>query len=73
MGMLNGFSCYDGNLFVIYCFEGGNKILLIDYWICDLEEDKNGFLWIVIFVELFSCYDLKKDCFVDFIGCGEYE
>ena len=22
---------------------------------------------------MFSCYDLKKDCFVDFTGCGEYK
>ena len=30
-------------------------------------------LWIATSAELFSCYDLKKDCFVDFTGCGEYE
>ena len=43
--------------------EGGNKISLIDHRIQDLEEDKNGFLWIATSAELFSCYDLKKDCF----------
>ena len=73
MGTLNGLSRYDGNSFVTYRPEGGNKISLIDHRIRDLEEDKNGFLWIATSAELFSCYDLKKDCFVDFTGCGEYE
>ena len=73
MGTLNGLSRYDGNSFVTFRPEGGNKISLIDHRIRDLEEDKNGFLWIATSAELFSCYDLKKDCFVDFTGCGEYE
>ena len=73
MGTLNGLSRYDGNSFVTFRPEGGNKISLIDHRIRDLEEDKNGFLWIATSAELFSCYDLKKDCFVDFTGCGEYK
>lgn len=60
MGTLNGLSRYDGNSFVTYRPEGGNKISLIDHRIRDLEEDKNGFLWIATSAELFSCYDLKK-------------
>ena len=73
MGTLNGLSRYDGNSFVTFRPEGGDKISLIDHRIRDLEEDKNGFLWIATSAELFSCYDLKKDCFVDFTGCGEYK
>ena len=42
MGTLNGLSRYDGNSFVTYRPEGGNKISLIDHRIRDLEEDKNG-------------------------------
>ena len=70
MGTLNGLSRYDGNSFVTYRPEGGNKISLMDHRIRDLEEDKNGFLWIATSAELFSCYDLKKDCFVDFTIVG---
>lgn len=40
MGTLNGLSRYDGNSFVTYRPEGGNKISLIDHRIRDLEEDK---------------------------------
>ena len=53
MGTLNGLSRYDGNSFVTYRPEGGNKISLIDHRIRDLEEDKNGFLWIATSAELF--------------------
>lgn len=40
MGTLNGLSRYDGNSFVTFRPEGGNKISLIDHRIRDLEEDK---------------------------------
>ena len=72
MGTLNGLSRYDGNSFVTFRPEEGDKLSLTDHRIRDLEEDKNGFLWIATSAELFNCYDLKKDCFVDFTGCGEY-
>ena len=38
MGTLNGLSRYDGNSFVTYRPEGGNKISLIDHRIRDLED-----------------------------------
>ena len=72
MGTLNGLSRYDGNSFVTFRPEGGDKLSLADHRVRDLEEDKNGFLWISTSAQLFSCYDLKKDCFVDFTGSGEY-
>lgn len=72
MGTLNGLSRYDGNSFVTFRPEGGNKLSLMDHRIRDLEEDENGFLWISTSAEMYSCYDLKKDCFVDFTGCGEH-
>lgn len=73
MGTLNGLSRYDGNTFINFHPGEGEKISLCDHRIRSLYEDKNGFLWIETFPERFSCYDLKKDCFVDFTGCGEYE
>lgn len=72
MGTLNGLSRYDGRSFVTFRPAGGDKLSLADHRVRNLEEDKNGFLWISTSAQLYSCYDLKKDCFVDFTGCGEY-
>ena len=71
MGTLNGLCRYDGNSFLTFKPEFGNNLSLVDHRIYDLEEDKNGFLWINTSAELYSCYDLKHDCFVDFTGKGE--
>ena len=71
MGTLNGLCRYDGNSFITFKPQFGDKISLIDHRIYDLGEDKNGFLWINTSAELYSCYDLKHDCFVDFTGNGE--
>ncbi|WP_321426386.1 two-component regulator propeller domain-containing protein [uncultured Bacteroides sp.] len=71
MGTLNGLCRYDGNSFLTFKPQLGNNISLIDHRIYDLEEDKNGLLWINTSAELYSCYDLKHDCFVDFTGNGE--
>lgn len=72
MATLNGLSRYDGRSFVTFRPTGGDKLSLADHRVRTLEEDKNGFLWISTSAQLYSCYDLKKDCFVDFTGCGEY-
>lgn len=72
MGTQDGLSRYDGNSFVTFR-PANDRISLADYRIKVLEEDKNGFLWIATSQELYSCFDLKKDCFVDFTGCGEYK
>ncbi len=71
MGTLNGLCRYDGNSFLTFKPQYGNNLSLVDHRIYDLEEDKNGFLWINTSAELYSCYDLKHDCFVDFTGKGE--
>ena len=71
-GTLNGLSRYDGNSFVNFRPDSSDSISLADHRIRQIDEDNNGFLWINTFPDLFSCYDLKKDCFVDFTGCGEY-
>lgn len=75
MGTLNGLSRYDGNSFVTFLPEsesGNNRISLSTNHARTISEDKNGFLWIETSGEFFNCYDLRKDCFVDFTGCGEY-
>ncbi len=73
MGTLNGLSRYDGDSFVNFHPGDNGKVSLSDHRIRNLFEDKNGFLWIATFSERFSCYNLKKDCFADFTGCGEYD
>jgi CheY-like chemotaxis protein len=45
---------------------------LPDHRIQEIIEDQNCFLWIKTTGESVGCYDLKKDCFVDFTGSGEY-
>ena len=72
MSTLNGLSRYDGNSFVSFRPEAG-KLSLADHRVANLMEDSHGFLWIATTPNLFSCYDLKRDCFVDFTGCGEHQ
>ena len=62
LATLNGLSRYDGNSFLTFRPEIGDKVSLADNRIYDLTEDKNGFLWISTTPELFSCYDLQRAC-----------
>ncbi len=70
---LNGLSRYDGVSFVNFYPEPGNPLSLADSRTWEIQEDDNGFLWISTTSGLNSCYDLKKGCFVDYTGCGEYK
>ncbi len=73
MGTLNGLSRYDGNTFRNFYPERKEygKFSLADSHIYNLQEDKNGFLWIGSSLDLYSCYDLQNDRFIDFTGNGE--
>ena len=73
LATLNGLSRYDGNSFLTFRPEIGDKVSLADNRIYDLTEDKNGFLWISTTPELFSCYDLQRACFVVYTGSGALE
>ena len=73
MGTLDGLSRYDGHSFVTFRPGIGDEISLADHHVKVITEDRNGFLWIFTSPEIFSCYDLKRDCFVDYTGCGEYK
>jgi len=73
MSSLNGLNRYDGNSFRTFLPKNNGRISLADRRVKHLYEDNNGFLWISTSADRFSCYDLKKDCFVDFTGCGEHE
>lgn len=72
-GTLNGLSRYDGNSFVNFRPDSRDSLSLADHRIRQIDEDRNGFLWISTFPDLYSCYDLKRDCFVDFTGSGELD
>ena len=71
MGTLNGLSRFDGTSFITFRPRKGNKPSLPDHRVQEIVEDQNCFLWIKTTGELVGCYDLKKDCFVDFTGKGE--
>lgn len=75
MGTLNGLSRYDGNSFLTFRPEPDKigKVSLADNRINKLIEDKNGFLWVRTFPELYSCYDLQNARFVDYTGVGKLE
>ena len=73
LSTLNGLNRYDGNSFITIRPDLNNPLSLADNRVKDVEEDKNGFLWISTSPELYSCYDLKQACFVDFTGCGEWQ
>ena len=74
LGTLNGLSRYDGNSFLsFYPSSSFNTVSLLDRRVFDMAEDNKGFLWISFSSEQFSCYDLKRACFVDFTGNGEYK
>jgi signal transduction histidine kinase/ligand-binding sensor domain-containing protein/DNA-binding response OmpR family regulator len=70
---LNGLSRYDGNSFVMFRPTRGEELSLADHRVRNTKEDSNGFLWITTSAERISCYDLKRDCFVDYTGCGEVD
>lgn len=71
LATLNGLSRYDGNSFLTFRPQAGDKVSLSDNRIFDLTEDKDGFLWISTTPELISCYDLQRARFVDYTGCGD--
>lgn len=69
----NGLSRYDGHSFITLLPEKDSPISLADYHVKKIDEDKNGFLWVLSTSNVFSCYDLRHNCFVDFTGCGEHD
>ncbi|HCC53078.1 MAG TPA: hybrid sensor histidine kinase/response regulator [Porphyromonadaceae bacterium] len=71
MSTIDGLCRYDGNSFMTLRPDPALKISLIDQRTSIIKEDKNGFIWIATSPELYSCYDMKHDRFVDYTGNGE--
>lgn len=72
LGTLNGLNRYDGISFKTYLPSKDNSLSLPDHRVRALFEDQHGFLWIRTSADLYGCYNLKTEQFVDFTGCGEY-
>lgn len=70
---LNGLSRYDGHSFVHFQPEFKDSISLLDYHVRNVNEDINNLLWINVSPDYLSCYDLRKEKFVDFTGSGKYK
>lgn len=64
---MNGLNRYDGNTFRTFLPDSiGELPSLADGRVKSVCEDNHGFLWISTSIDRFSCYDLKRDCFVDY-------
>lgn len=71
---LNGLNRYDGNTFRTFLPDSiGELPSLADGRVKSVCEDNHGFLWISTSIDRFSCYDLKRDCFVDYTGCEAFK
>lgn len=68
----NGLNRFDGNAFKVILPENNGRPTLAGGRIKALREDGNGFLWIVSEPDMISCYDIRRDRFADFTGCGDY-
>lgn len=71
-GTLDGLCRYDGNRFVSLRQDPQAPISIANNRIVSLYEDKHQFIWIKNSSDQYSCYDTRKDCFVDFTGCQEH-
>lgn len=71
MSTLDGLCRYDGNSFMTLRPDPNQPLSLAEQRTGVVKEDENGFIWISTTMELYSCYDLKHDCFVDYTGSGE--
>lgn len=71
MSTIDGLGRYDGTSFVTLRPDPEQPVSLIDQRTGIIREDKNGFLWIITTPELYSCYDLRHDRFVDYTGNGD--
>jgi signal transduction histidine kinase/ligand-binding sensor domain-containing protein/DNA-binding response OmpR family regulator len=71
MSTIDGLCRYDGKSFTTLRPNPDQPVSLADQRTGVIKEDKNGFIWISTSPELYSCYDLKHDRFVDYTGNGE--
>ena len=67
LGTANGLCRYDGYSFVPIQIKSGNGYIN-DGIGTIYHDERNGLMWTRSATFLFSCYDFRKGCFVDYIG-----
>lgn len=72
IGTLNGLSRYDGHTFVSYFAGDDQQPALGGHRVSAIVEDSHDRLWITTGNNRISCFDPRKDGFVDFTGCGDF-
>lgn len=68
---LNGLGRYDGTRFITYRKHDG-EMSLQDNMVRSISEDRDGHLWVGTNSKVYSCYDMRRDCFVDYSATGNY-
>ncbi len=70
IGTMNGLNRFDGREFSVMLPKFGS-LSIGENRIRSIEQDSNGFLWILTNSDIVSCYDTHKESFVDYNGNGE--
>lgn len=70
IGSFNGLHRYDGRHLTVFQPNLKDSITLTDHRVLKITEDKKGHIWVTTADERFSCFDVQKECFVDFTGNG---
>lgn len=65
-GTVDGLNRYDGYHFINYKPQLGNPNSLVDHRIKDVFQDRDGYLWIKTYKDVFCCYNPKTDSFVTY-------
>ena len=67
LGLINGGVCrFDGHEFKQIICEDGSSLLSDDSNIISFKEDRMGHIWIETYFSGVACYDIYKECFVDY-------
>ena len=71
MPTLDGLSRFDGYGFRNYLPDPTDSLTLADNRIQSVQEDANGFLWIITGAQKTSCYNPRTGNYEDFTGTGD--
>lgn len=65
-GTLDGLNRYDGYKIITYKPQAGNPQSLVDHRIKDMFEDRDGYIWIKTYKNVFCCYNPVTESFVNY-------
>lgn len=66
-GTLNGLNRFDGYQIITYKPQQGNPNSLVDHRVKNVNQDKDGLLWVKTYKNEFSCYDPVSDTFIEYL------